>query len=68
MLCGNTDARAQKYGYYATNNRYFFCYDPALMETIFGRIRNNGQYSEACGPYKIKNIRDLTTGSPPLID
>lgn len=52
----------EKYGYYATNNRYFFCYDPALMETIFGRIRNNGQYSEACGPYKIKNIRDLTTG------
>lgn len=35
------------------------------METIFGRIRNNGQYSEACGPYKIKNIRDLTTGSLP---
>jgi hypothetical protein len=33
------------------------------METIFSRIRQNGKYSDACGPYKIKNIRDLTTGT-----
>jgi len=52
----------EKYGYFTTNNRYFFCYDPSLMQTIFSRIRNGGNYTDACGPYKIKNIRDLTTG------
>jgi len=52
----------KKYGFYATNNRYFFCYDPKVMEQIFTRIRNNGQYCTHVGPFKVKNIRDLTTG------
>jgi len=52
----------QKYGYYATNNRYFFCYDPKVMENIFAKIRNSGKYCEFVGKYKVKNIRDLTTG------
>ncbi|PRP84723.1 hypothetical protein PROFUN_07825 [Planoprotostelium fungivorum] len=51
-----------KYGYFATNNRYFFCYDPLLMDKIFTRIRNQGQYFSTIGGYKVKNIRDLTTG------
>jgi len=51
----------KKYGYFATNNRYFFCYDPKLMEVIFSKIRNNGKYCESIGKYKVKHIRDLTT-------
>ncbi|KAL6077659.1 Phosphoglucomutase [Balamuthia mandrillaris] len=52
----------EKYGYFATQNSYFFCYNPVTMDTIFRDIRNDGKYSESCGPYKIKHIRDLTTG------
>eukprot|EP01117_Protostelium_nocturnum_P019610 TRINITY_DN8546_c0_g1_i1.p1 TRINITY_DN8546_c0_g1~~TRINITY_DN8546_c0_g1_i1.p1 ORF type:complete len:601 (-),score=248.95 TRINITY_DN8546_c0_g1_i1:41-1843(-) len=52
----------KEYGYFATNNRYFFCYDPKVMETIFGRIRNGNKYPTSVGKYKVKNIRDLTTG------
>jgi len=52
----------KKYGYFATKNRYFFCYDPKVMEAIFKEIRNGGKYCESVGPFKIKDIRDLTTG------
>jgi len=52
----------RKYGYFATNNRYFFCYDSKIMERIFSKIRNNGSYCTHIGKYKVKNIRDLTTG------
>eukprot|EP01114_Cavostelium_apophysatum_P020958 TRINITY_DN7176_c0_g1_i1.p1 TRINITY_DN7176_c0_g1~~TRINITY_DN7176_c0_g1_i1.p1 ORF type:complete len:607 (-),score=197.81 TRINITY_DN7176_c0_g1_i1:64-1842(-) len=52
----------KQYGYFATKNRYFFCYDPKVMESIFKEIRNGGKYCETVGPYKIKDIRDLTTG------
>jgi len=52
----------KRYGYYETNNRYFFCYDPKKMEEIFDRMRAGGKYRVNIGPYKIKNIRDLTTG------
>ena len=52
----------EKYGYYATNNRYYFCYNPKTLESIFQEIRNGGKYCESIGPYKVKNIRDLTTG------
>lgn len=51
----------KKYGYFVTNNKYFFCYDPNIQKAIFEELRNGGKYHEACGPYKIKNIRDLTT-------
>jgi len=40
----------------------FFCYDPKIMERIFTKIRNNGKHTDSVGKYKVKNIRDLTTG------
>lgn len=52
----------EKYGYFETNNRYFFCYDPVLMEKIFAKIRNNGKYCTSVGKFPVKYIRDLTTG------
>jgi len=52
----------QKYGYFATRNRYFFCYDPKVMESIFQSIRNDGKYCSHVGPFQVATIRDLTTG------
>lgn len=53
----------QKYGYYMMKTRYFFCpFDK--LSSIFTRIRtlNNGTYPTKVGEYKIKSIRDMTTG------
>eukprot|EP01121_Diplochlamys_sp_Union-15-3_P000581 TRINITY_DN10505_c0_g1_i2.p1 TRINITY_DN10505_c0_g1~~TRINITY_DN10505_c0_g1_i2.p1 ORF type:complete len:589 (-),score=89.15 TRINITY_DN10505_c0_g1_i2:11-1777(-) len=50
------------YGYFLSNNHYFFCHDPAVMATIFSDIRNGGKYHEKCGRFVIQNVRDLTTG------
>ncbi|EKE43006.1 phosphoglucomutase/phosphomannomutase family protein [Entamoeba nuttalli P19] len=52
----------EKYGYFASNNKYYFCYDPKLMEKIFNKMRNNGQYYWKFGKYAVKSIRDLTVG------
>ncbi len=32
------------------------------MEAIFAEIRKGGQYCTSVGPFKVKGIRDLTTG------
>ncbi|KAK2170492.1 hypothetical protein NP493_1150g00010 [Ridgeia piscesae] len=53
------------YGYHVSNNSYYICNDPLLIEKIFNRLRNyegTGKYPASCGPYKIKFVRDLTTG------
>eukprot|EP01135_Chromosphaera_perkinsii_P011357 Nk52_evm2s2391 gene=Nk52_evmTU2s2391 len=59
----------RRYGYFASNNSYFFCYDKAVIKRIFARLRGNGGskegrlrgYLSSCGEYKVKDIRDLTT-------
>jgi len=51
-----------EYGFFATQNKYFFCYDPITLDKVFAGIRNGGAYHPAAGKHKIKNIRDLTTG------
>ena len=59
------NALYQEYGYFASNNRYFFCYDPEKMNAIFERIRGlgeDGKFSYQCGDYRIRAIRDLTIG------
>jgi phosphomannomutase len=50
----------QKYGYFATNNRYFFINDMTKLAPIFNKIRNGGKYTDKCGSFKIRHIRDLT--------
>eukprot|EP00727_Mastigamoeba_balamuthi_P005653 m51a1_g1707 putative phosphoglucomutase (595) ;mRNA; f:520686-523111 len=52
----------RKYGYHATCNKYFFCYDPAVLESIFGRLRKDGHYAQTIGSWKVKHVRDLTVG------
>ena len=59
-----------EYGYYSTNNGYFFCYDPAIMRSIFDGIRGGVPESEceravyptAAGRFAIASVRDLSTG------
>eukprot|EP01126_Amoeba_proteus_P057439 TRINITY_DN730_c0_g2_i4.p1 TRINITY_DN730_c0_g2~~TRINITY_DN730_c0_g2_i4.p1 ORF type:complete len:378 (+),score=75.49 TRINITY_DN730_c0_g2_i4:742-1875(+) len=50
-----------RYGYYITNNKYFFCYDYEVQKAIFKEIRNSGNYPTHCDVFKIKGIRDLTS-------
>lgn len=51
----------EKYGYFKTCNKYFFCYDPALTNTIFDRIR--AAYPKKIGGrWNVAHIRDLTVG------
>jgi len=51
-----------KYGRFVSKVHYFFCYDPVKMTEVFDRLRKNGKYPAACGPYPIAAVRDLTTG------
>ena len=50
-----------EYGTYVTNNRYFFCYDPVKLVSIFNVMRNGGKYHTHVGKYKVSRVRDLTT-------
>lgn len=50
-----------KYGYMASRDSYFFCYDPKVMFAIFAKIRNDGAYPTTMGKYEIVRIRDLMT-------
>lgn len=43
----------EKYGYFISQNSYFFCYEPPIMEKIFEEIANDGNYPTTCGEYKI---------------
>ena len=57
-----------RYGYYATKNKYFFCYDPNTLYRIFNRMRSTGpevngtKYPNSIGGFEIERIRDLTVG------
>lgn len=54
-----------KYGYHLSSNSYFICHDPPTIKRMFEELRNmggQGKYPEACGPYKIQSVRDLTAG------
>ncbi|KAJ3442031.1 phosphomannomutase 45a [Anaeramoeba flamelloides] len=53
---------SNKLGYFLFKNSYFYCYDKDVLNHIFKKIRNNGNYFEKIGQFSIKSIRDLTTG------
>lgn len=54
-----------EYGAFATQNKYFFTYDPANAVNMFTHIRNHGDYHKQCGDFRISHIRDL---KPPGLD
>ncbi len=51
-----------QYGYYKMAASYFFCHDPIKMGHIFDEMRNDDMYISSCGEWKVKYVRDLTTG------
>jgi phosphomannomutase len=60
-MAQHLDALYAKYGFFATQNRYFFCYDPTVLRQIFQEIRAEGKYATKCGEFEIIGVRDLTT-------
>jgi len=46
-----------KYGYFCTNNRYFFCYEKEKMEAIFKKMKD--PFPSSCGRFKVKDVRSL---------
>lgn len=55
----------QRYGYHLSLNSYFICNDKNIINQLFNDLRNfngSGKHPDTCGPYKIKYVRDLTTG------
>lgn len=64
-LHNKLDEIFKTYGYHLSSNSYFICHEQDKIKKMFEEIRNynnSGKYPEACGPYKIKYIRDLTVG------
>lgn len=64
-LHNKLDEIYKTYGYHLSSNSYFICHEQDKIKKMFEEIRNynnSGKYPEACGPYKIKYIRDLTVG------
>ena len=54
-----------KYGYFVSNNGYYFMHDQSTVKTIMERLRSNGTYEALKGvvvPYEIESFRDL--GNP----
>ncbi|ERL95093.1 hypothetical protein D910_12363, partial [Dendroctonus ponderosae] len=67
QLCDKLKELYDIYGLHLSLNSYYFCHEPPKIEQIFNRIRNiNGEKQYPSGilndEYKIKSIRDLTTG------
>lgn len=55
------------YGFFSQNNGYFFYKDTSVVDAIFARLRNNGEYMKSIGSGNdddltvvVKDIRDLT--------
>lgn len=59
---------AKKYGYFFQRNGYFFCHEDDVKQKIFSKIRTTSPeggldaYPKSVGRFKIKDVRDLTTG------
>jgi len=64
-LSAQLDNVFRQYGVHLATTSYFVSYDQQKIKGMFDRIRRLGGergYPLECGPFPIKNIRDLTTG------
>ncbi|CAG9319748.1 unnamed protein product [Blepharisma stoltei] len=59
-LSDHLERLRERYGYYLTRNKYFFCYEPVVIKSVFDNIRQ--EYPKAIGRFPVKYIRDLTVG------
>ena len=51
-----------KYGFFVSNNGYYFIRDQSVVTTIMERLRSNGTYKtlrDVVTPYEIESFRDL---------
>ena len=51
----------ERYGHWTIQTRYFFCYDRAVMDSIFDAVRADGNYPTTCGEYPISYVRVVGT-------
>jgi len=59
-----------RYGYFQTNNSYFICDDPVVIDQIFARLRNydgrgssgKPSYPTSIGGLEVTSVVDLTIG------
>lgn len=64
------DELYRTYGYFQTRNGYFVCYDPAVVQGIFSRLRNYNataskeirNYPSELANLTVTSVRDLTIG------
>jgi len=64
---GFLDELYQTYGHFQTSNSYFTCYDPAVVQRVFSRLRNyngsgNQNYPSNLANLTVIGVRDLTVG------
>eukprot|EP00960_Hanusia_phi_P060031 764375-Hanusia_phi.AAC.3 len=52
----------ESYGHFISRQGYVLVPNPKLTVEIFDKIRNDRHYPTSVGPYKISQVRDLTTG------
>lgn len=56
------DDLRKKYGYFVTQNGYYFCYDPSMAMKLVEAFRNKGEYCTKIGDYEVARIRDVMVG------
>jgi len=62
------DLLYEKYGYFETSNSYFFCSEPAVIDSIFDRLRkwtppdSHPSYPLEIANFRVIRVRDLTVG------
>ncbi|KAL0206236.1 hypothetical protein P9112_001543 [Eukaryota sp. TZLM1-RC] len=59
LLSEQYEKLSDEYGHFVSKDGYFICEDQQIIDEIFARIRNNGEYLKLEG-YEIARIRDLT--------
>lgn len=64
-LADQLHAVYDRYGYHICSNSYYICHHQPTIRNMFTRLRTQrgkDTYHLQLGSYKIKNVRDLTTG------
>jgi len=61
------DRLYEKYGYFETSNSYFFCNEPAVIDSIFDGLRKwtpgtYPSYPPDIANFRVTRVRDLTVG------
>eukprot|EP00923_Selenidium_pygospionis_P037323 GHVN01065372.1.p1 GENE.GHVN01065372.1~~GHVN01065372.1.p1 ORF type:complete len:618 (-),score=71.40 GHVN01065372.1:170-2023(-) len=61
-VVGKLTELKELHGFFVSNNSYYISYQPDVTRAIFEEFRNKNKYKTQVGEFKIKRIRDATTG------